>query len=189
MSIRRWRRGRHSDDRRPWSLLKEVSKSGSLLAKVTVVPLYSRKLHMRVRRDSTSWVTSLMILAFSLGERVVNHLARRCEENLQSVQASSSRCVHFGVGHETNHFALPRQENQIAGLESKHASRRADIATAESHWIAMVSVKELGRVERGSMWFCCGKRRKELWRNYLRAARTRGLVCPAATFQLNTLFL
>ena len=35
---------------------------------------------MRVRRESTSWVTSLMILAFSLGERVVNHLARRCEE-------------------------------------------------------------------------------------------------------------
>lgn len=33
---------------------------------------------MRVRRDSTSWVTSLIILAFSLGERVVNHLARRC---------------------------------------------------------------------------------------------------------------
>ena len=42
------------------------------------LPLYSRKLHMRVRRASTSCETSLMILALSLGDRVVNHLARRC---------------------------------------------------------------------------------------------------------------
>ena len=41
------------------------------------LPLYSRKLHMRVRRARTSCETSLMILALSLGERVVNHLARR----------------------------------------------------------------------------------------------------------------
>jgi hypothetical protein len=41
------------------------------------LPLYSRKLHMRVRRARTSWETSLMIFALSLGERVVNHLARR----------------------------------------------------------------------------------------------------------------
>ena len=33
---------------------------------------------MRVLRDSTSWETSLMILALSLGESVVNHFARRC---------------------------------------------------------------------------------------------------------------
>jgi hypothetical protein len=32
---------------------------------------------MRVRRARTSWETSLMIFALSLGERVVNHLARR----------------------------------------------------------------------------------------------------------------
>jgi hypothetical protein len=38
-------------------------------------PLYSRKLHIRVLRASTSCETSLMILAFSLGERVVNHFA------------------------------------------------------------------------------------------------------------------
>lgn len=38
-------------------------------------PLYSRKLHIRVRLDRTSWETSLMILAFSLGERVMNHFA------------------------------------------------------------------------------------------------------------------
>jgi hypothetical protein len=41
------------------------------------IPLYSRKLHMRVRLDSTSCVTSLMILALSFGERVVNHFASR----------------------------------------------------------------------------------------------------------------
>lgn len=39
------------------------------------LPLYSRKLHILVRRASTSWETSLMILAFSLGESVVNHFA------------------------------------------------------------------------------------------------------------------
>ena len=33
---------------------------------------------MRVLRDRTSWETSLMILALSLGESVVNHFARRC---------------------------------------------------------------------------------------------------------------
>ena len=42
-------------------------------------PLYSKKLHMRVRRARTSCETSLTILALSLGARVVNHLARRCE--------------------------------------------------------------------------------------------------------------
>lgn len=40
-------------------------------------PLYSRKLHMRVRRARTSWMTSLMILAFCLGGIVTNHFARR----------------------------------------------------------------------------------------------------------------
>lgn len=41
-------------------------------------PLYSRKLHMRVRRASTSCVTSRIILDFSFGLRVVNHLESRC---------------------------------------------------------------------------------------------------------------
>ena len=50
---------------------------------------------MRVRLDSTSCETSLMILAFSLGESVVNHLARRCcGEILFSLVFSS------GVGDE-----------------------------------------------------------------------------------------
>lgn len=34
---------------------------------------------MRVRLARTSCETSLMILALSLGERVVNHFARRCD--------------------------------------------------------------------------------------------------------------
>lgn len=41
------------------------------------VPLYSRKLHIRVRRASTSCVTSFTILAFVFGGSVVNHLASR----------------------------------------------------------------------------------------------------------------
>src|ERR1700735_2424273 len=40
-------------------------------------PLYSRKLHMRVRRARTSWVTSLTIFAFCLGGIVVNHFDKR----------------------------------------------------------------------------------------------------------------
>lgn len=40
-------------------------------------PLYSRKLHMRVLRARTSWVTSLTILFLALGAIVVNHFASR----------------------------------------------------------------------------------------------------------------
>jgi hypothetical protein len=41
-------------------------------------PLYSRKLHILVRRASTSCDTSLMIFAFSFGDSVVNHFASLC---------------------------------------------------------------------------------------------------------------
>lgn len=41
------------------------------------VPRYSKKLQLRVRRARTSCVTSLTIFALSLGDSVVNHLARR----------------------------------------------------------------------------------------------------------------
>lgn len=41
------------------------------------LPLYSRKLHIRVRRARTSWVTSLTILALVLDGSVWNHFARR----------------------------------------------------------------------------------------------------------------
>lgn len=40
-------------------------------------PLYSRKLHIFVRRDRTSCITSFMVLDLSLELRVVNHFARR----------------------------------------------------------------------------------------------------------------
>lgn len=64
------------------------------------MPLYSRKLHIRVRRARTSWDTSLTILAFSLGERVVNHLARRCTQALSvgSVNGGGSTCAGGRLG-------------------------------------------------------------------------------------------
>lgn len=40
---------------------------------------------MRVRRARTSCETSLMIFAFSFGDSVVNHLARRCEHQYMSL--------------------------------------------------------------------------------------------------------
>jgi hypothetical protein len=71
-----------------------------------LLPLYSKKLHIRVRRASTSWETSLTILAFSLGDRVVNHFARRYEP--VSVTAKGSLGTTISVAY---HFALPGQEN------------------------------------------------------------------------------
>jgi hypothetical protein len=71
------------------------------------LPLYSRKLHIRVRLARTSWETSLTILALSLGDNVVNHLAKRC-----------SRVSPGGINQRsetgTHHFALSREQNQIA---------------------------------------------------------------------------
>lgn len=40
-------------------------------------PLYSRKLHIRVRRERTSCVTSFVTLVLSFGDNVVNHFASR----------------------------------------------------------------------------------------------------------------
>lgn len=73
-------------------------------------PLYSRKLHIRVRRASTSCVTSRTIFDFSFGLRVVNHFERRCV-----VGVSGSCHKHVSRRGGTNHFALPREENQISG--------------------------------------------------------------------------
>ena len=44
---------------------------------------------MRVRRAKTSCVTSLMILALSLGDSVVNHFARRCANGVSAYMDSS----------------------------------------------------------------------------------------------------
>lgn len=49
---------------------RRVERDGS-------APLYSKKLHIRVRRASTSCVTSFTIFAFAFGGIVVNHFARR----------------------------------------------------------------------------------------------------------------
>ena len=56
---------------------------------------------MRVRLESTSCETSLIILAFSLGESVVNHFARRFKEKFHLSLASNRR-----VGDEM-HTTLP----------------------------------------------------------------------------------
>ena len=70
---------------------------------------------MRVRRDRTSWDTSLMILALSLGERVVNHFARRCLwEFLLLTFGLKRQGGRRGGRRGTYHFALPGQEDEIA---------------------------------------------------------------------------
>ena len=61
-----------------WKALGVGMRVGRWVTRFTDEPLYSRKLHIRVRRARTSCETSLMILALSFGERVVNHLANRC---------------------------------------------------------------------------------------------------------------
>lgn len=59
---------------------------------------------MRVRRARTSWVTSLTILALSLGDRVVNHLAKRCKRQKHGRQVlylgATSLTQRRGVGIE-----------------------------------------------------------------------------------------
>lgn len=71
------------------------------------LPLYSRKLHIRVLRASTSCETSLMILAFSLGESVVNHFASRYGRTSEHARLSAEGACAY-------HFALPREEDEIA---------------------------------------------------------------------------
>lgn len=78
------------------------------------MPLYSRKLHMRVRLARTSWETSLTILALSLGDRVVNHLARRWI--FEEVRLVGRRTPWLGTratpaAGKTHHFALAREED------------------------------------------------------------------------------
>jgi hypothetical protein len=69
---------------------------------------------MRVRRDSTSCDTSLMIFAFSFGDRVVNHFASLYAE---VGRISTQTCSRTVVGHDTAKtydFALPREQDQVA---------------------------------------------------------------------------
>lgn len=71
-------------------------------------PLYSKKLHIRVLRASTSWETSLMILALSFGESVVNHFASRCVHDGQLLVRYTQ------VDDATYHFTLPREQNEVS---------------------------------------------------------------------------
>ena len=76
---------------------------------------------MRVRRASTSWDTSLTIFAFSLGDSVVNHLARRWSTS--SVLPQTCTCF-FEPGHQererlwenesTYHLTLAGEQDQVA---------------------------------------------------------------------------
>ena len=85
---------------------QELDRDGGALK--PPAPLYSRKLHMRVRRESTSCDTSLTILAFSLGESVENHFARRC---LGVSYALMSTREEGGA-----HTTLPCRESRIRYL-------------------------------------------------------------------------
>ncbi len=84
-NTQQWRKGRRNVGRRLCCLKKALAPVNETSG--IHIPLYSRKLHMRVRRDRTSWETSLMILAFSLGESVVNHFARRCSRSQNTGRA------------------------------------------------------------------------------------------------------
>lgn len=75
---------------------------------------------MRVRRASTSCVTSRTILDFSFGLRVVNHFERRCVVEVSGSCYKHVRTYNMKLGSSlgigrTNHLALPREENQISG--------------------------------------------------------------------------
>ena len=55
-----------------------VPISSSLLHHGAIyAPLYSKKLHILVRRARTSWVTSFTIFDLTFGASVVNHFASR----------------------------------------------------------------------------------------------------------------
>lgn len=72
---------------------------------------------MRVRRARTSCETSLMILALSLGERVVNHLARRWVEGQWWARG--------GCGDDQGeHTTLPWRERRMRYLGRRCQWRR-----------------------------------------------------------------
>lgn len=79
-------------------------------------PLYSRKLHIRVLRARTSAVMSLTILAFSFGDSVVNHFARRYNPSLSiSCYFPLWRGGYVVVGgSKTYYFALARQQDEVS---------------------------------------------------------------------------
>ena len=66
---------------------------------------------MRVRLDRTSCETSLTIFAFSLGERVRNHFASRCENSILISLCKIEGWVTVGVAY---HFTLPGKQDEVA---------------------------------------------------------------------------
>ena len=66
-----------NDDTRPWCLYVKIHQRVVCRdpSYEDYLPLYSKKLHIRVRRASTSCVTSFTTFAFCLAGRVENHFA------------------------------------------------------------------------------------------------------------------
>ena len=88
------------------------------------LPLYSKKLHIRVRLARTSCETSLTILALSLGDKVVNHLARRCGGRVSLSGGLVVFAVQLGIAY---HFALARQEYQVTIVSFQLAKVHGDM--------------------------------------------------------------
>lgn len=82
--------------------------------------MYSKKLHMRVLRARTSWETSLTILAFSLGDNVVNHFARRCRGDVVSNVVADGTRVQ---GMRSYHFALTGEKNEVSAPSFSYFAR------------------------------------------------------------------
>ena len=96
---------------------------------------------MRVRRARTSWETSLMILALSLGERVVNHLARRW-------RVEGQWWARGGCGDDQGeHTTLPWRERRMRYLRRRSQRwwwrrRWRGAGGGAEYLIAMVSAAE-----------------------------------------------
>ena len=101
-------------------------------------------MHIRVRRARTSCETSLTILAFSFGDKVVNHLARRCCGG-RNYHVSPRIGDSVGTAMRTDHFALPREQDQIAVIIPISASATGAGRRALSYLIAMMKPRMLHR--------------------------------------------
>jgi hypothetical protein len=105
-------------------------------------PLYSKKLHMRVRRARTSCETSLTILALSLGARVVNHLARRWRASVRQ----------WGFQGEVP-TTLPCRESKMRYLQSLVINNWYGKAQqVGTHFIVMVAGEKRCRCD---LWRLC----------------------------------
>ena len=85
----------------------------------TYTPLYSRKLHILVRRARTSCVTSFTILALVFGAMVENHFARRTLPDGQTVLF----CFHWII--KVRKPTLSRNEKYVVDhkITQPHLSR------------------------------------------------------------------